>query len=113
MSIAICIATYKRPELLRELLIGLSRLIFFKEPAPQIQIIVVDNDPLRSAEPVCAAVPLPWPIKYFLEERRGITHVRTCQGRFERARHLESDGRHDDAVGSSLAGDLHRDAQAL
>jgi len=76
MSIAICIGTYKRPELLRELLIGLSRLIFFKESAPQIQIIVVDNDPLRSAEPVCAAVPLPWPIKYFLEERRGITHVR-------------------------------------
>jgi succinoglycan biosynthesis protein ExoM len=76
MRIAICIGTFKRSELLRELLVGLSQLTFRKEPAPQIEIIVVDNDAHRTAEPVCASVSLPWPLKYFVEERRGITHVR-------------------------------------
>jgi len=76
MRIAICIGTYKRPQLLQELLVGLARLTFSKEPAPEIQIIVVDNDPLRSAEPVCTSFSLPWSVRYFLEERRGITHVR-------------------------------------
>ncbi len=76
MRIAICIGTYKRPELLRELLLGISQLTFCREPTPQIEIIIVDNDPLRTAEPVCASVELSWPLKYFVEERRGITHVR-------------------------------------
>ena len=76
MRIAICIGTYKRPELLRELLVGISQLTFCREPTPQIEIIVVDNDPLRSAQPVCASVELSWPLKYFVEERRGITQVR-------------------------------------
>jgi succinoglycan biosynthesis protein ExoM len=76
MRIAICVGTYKRPELLRELLVGISQLTFCKEPTPQIEIIVVDNDPLRTAEPVCTSVALPWPVKYFVEPGRGITHVR-------------------------------------
>jgi succinoglycan biosynthesis protein ExoM len=76
MRVAICIGTYKRPELLRDLLLGISRQTFRKEPAPEIEIIVVDNDPLRTAEPVCASAKLLWPLKYFVEQRRGITHVR-------------------------------------
>lgn len=76
MQIAICIGTYKRSELLRELLAGISQLTFRKEPAPQIEIIVVDNDPFKTAEEVCTAVELRWPMKYITEERRGITHVR-------------------------------------
>ena len=76
MRIAICIGTYKRPELLRALLLGISHLIFCKEPPPQIEIIVVDNDHLRTAEPICASVTLSWPLRYFVEQRRGIAHVR-------------------------------------
>jgi succinoglycan biosynthesis protein ExoM len=74
--VAICIGTYKRPELLRELLFGISQLTFCKAPAPEIEIIVVDNDPLRTAEPICTSVELPWRLKYFVEQHRGITHVR-------------------------------------
>jgi succinoglycan biosynthesis protein ExoM len=76
MRIAICIGTYKRCELLGELLAGISRLTFSKEPAPQIEIVVVDNDPSKTAQNVCAAVELRWPVKYVAEERRGITFVR-------------------------------------
>jgi succinoglycan biosynthesis protein ExoM len=76
MRVAICIGTYKRPELLRELLLGISRQTFRKEPAPEIEIIVVDNDPLGTAEPFCSSAKLPWVLKYFVEQRRGITHVR-------------------------------------
>jgi succinoglycan biosynthesis protein ExoM len=76
MRVAICIGTYKRPELLRELLLGISQLTFCKAPAPEIEIIVVDNDPLRTAEPICASAKLPWLLKYFVEQCRGITHVR-------------------------------------
>jgi succinoglycan biosynthesis protein ExoM len=76
MRVAICIGTFKRPELLRELLTGISLLTFCREPAPQIEIIVVDNDPQRTAQPVCSFTQLHWPLKYFVEEGRGITHVR-------------------------------------
>ena len=43
MSIAICALTYKRPERLAQLLAGLRRLRF-TERAPEIRVIVVDND---------------------------------------------------------------------
>jgi len=76
MRIAICIGTYKRSGLLRELLAGISELAFRKKPAPQIEIIVVDNDPAKTAEEVCRAVELGWPLKYIVEERRGIAQVR-------------------------------------
>jgi succinoglycan biosynthesis protein ExoM len=76
MRIAICIGTYKRRELLRELLAGISQLKFRKEPVPQIEIVVVDNDPFKTGEEVCTATELQWPLKYFAEEHRGITHVR-------------------------------------
>jgi succinoglycan biosynthesis protein ExoM len=36
----------------------------------------VDNDELASAEKVCDSVTVPWPVKYVVEPRRGITHVR-------------------------------------
>jgi succinoglycan biosynthesis protein ExoM len=76
MRIAICIGTYKRRDLLRELLAGISQLTFRKEPVPQIEIVVVDNDPFKTGEEACAAVELRWPLKYIAEERRGIAHVR-------------------------------------
>jgi succinoglycan biosynthesis protein ExoM len=76
MRLAICIGTYKRSDLLCELLAGISHLTFRRMPAPRIEVIVVDNDPFKSAEEVCAAVELPCPVKYVAEPRRGITYVR-------------------------------------
>lgn len=74
--VAICIATFKRQELLRELLEGIGRLTFHKVETPQIRIVIVDNDESASAKEVCTAVNIPWPIQYVLEQRRGITHAR-------------------------------------
>lgn len=51
MQIDVCIATYKRPALLRGLL---SDLAAQQIPAgAELRIIVVDNDPAASARPVC------------------------------------------------------------
>jgi succinoglycan biosynthesis protein ExoM len=74
--VAVCVATYRRREMLAELLVGLSNLVFRKMPAPEITVIVVDNDPERSAEEVCATASLPWSLKYAPESRRGIAQAR-------------------------------------
>jgi glycosyltransferase involved in cell wall biosynthesis len=76
IRVAICIATFKRQELLRVLLSRIAQLKFRKIPTPQLQIVVVDNDELASAEKVCSGVAVPWPVKYVVEPRRGLTHVR-------------------------------------
>lgn len=76
MRVAICITTFRRPNLLQELLEGLSRLTFAKVPLPGVDIIVVDNDPLGSAREVCRAADLPFALKYVIEPRRGIAQAR-------------------------------------
>jgi succinoglycan biosynthesis protein ExoM len=76
IRVAICVATFRRPELLRELLDGIARLTFRKVHTPQIQIVVVDNDELATAEEVCRKVSVRWPVKYVVEPKRGITHAR-------------------------------------
>lgn len=76
IQLAICIATFRRQQLLRELLGGIAQLTFRKVHAPDIRIILVDNDEVGSAEEVCRTVCVPWPIKYVVEPRRGITHAR-------------------------------------
>lgn len=76
MRIAICIATFHRLELLRELLSGISRLTFRRNPVPEIRIIVVDNDPLGSAAGVCRSAELRFPVHYRVEPLRGIAHAR-------------------------------------
>jgi succinoglycan biosynthesis protein ExoM len=54
----------------------MARLSFQKVPAPTIRIIVVDNDSLASAESTVASVTVPWPVRYVVERRRGITYAR-------------------------------------
>jgi succinoglycan biosynthesis protein ExoM len=76
VRVAVCVATYRRREMLAELLVGLSNLVFRKSSAPEITVIVVDNDPEKSAEDVCAAASLPWPLTYAPESRRGIAQAR-------------------------------------
>jgi succinoglycan biosynthesis protein ExoM len=74
--VAVCIATFRRRELLGQLLAGLSELTFHKMPAPDIIIVVVDNDSLRTAEDTCRTAVLPCQIKYVEEPRRGIAQAR-------------------------------------
>jgi glycosyltransferase involved in cell wall biosynthesis len=74
--VAICIATFRRLEPLRELLVGVSHLTFRKVPAPEITVVVIDNEPSGSAEDICNEAMLPWPLKYVVESRRGIAQAR-------------------------------------
>ena len=74
--IAVCITTYKRRDLLRQLLVGVSAQRFHKIRIPEIVVVVVDNDASKSAEEICHEARLPWPLKYIVESRRGIAQAR-------------------------------------
>jgi succinoglycan biosynthesis protein ExoM len=78
MLVSICVATYQRPEGLRRLMEGLDRLVFTKQTPPDIEVIVVDNDPTCSAKAFCEQLKsqFKWSLKYFSEPQRGISYVR-------------------------------------
>ena len=76
MHVCICIATCKRPQLLEQLLIHLGHLTFHKQIAPEIRIVIVDNDAAGSAESTVKAATLPYPITYSVEPERGIAKAR-------------------------------------
>jgi succinoglycan biosynthesis protein ExoM len=77
IRVAVCICTFRRQKLLRELLRGLAKLTFRKVAVPRIEIIVVDTpDDSGSAQEICETASLPWPIKYVVEPRRGLTYAR-------------------------------------
>jgi glycosyltransferase involved in cell wall biosynthesis len=62
--------------MLRDLLAGIARLTFHKVQPPDIRIVVVDNDDFASAHEVCTTASLPWPLKYVVESKRGISYAR-------------------------------------
>ena len=78
-KVAVCVITYRRPEGLRRLLEGLNQLTFDRcGEAPALELIVVDND---SSGPACAFCEeirsnLNWPLRCFVEPRRGIPFAR-------------------------------------
>jgi succinoglycan biosynthesis protein ExoM len=78
MRVAVCVITYRRPEGLRRLMNGLNQLVLDKSALPDLEIVVVDNDPAGSAQAFCegAKLNLRWSIKYFVEPRRGIPYAR-------------------------------------
>ena len=78
MRIAVCVLTYRPPEGLRRLIDSLNELFFNKSPLPDLEIVVVHNDPPGSAQPFCEEVRpnLRWPIKCCVEPRRGIPYAR-------------------------------------
>ena len=78
MRVDVCIATYRRPRGLLRLLGGLQTQEFPEREAPEVRVVVVDNDPERSARAVCeeARVWLRFPLVYLTEKRRGIPQVR-------------------------------------
>jgi GT2 family glycosyltransferase len=68
MSFSVVIATRGRPELLRETLTSLGRC----DPEPE-EVVVVDGDPARTAEPVVAEA---LPRARYLPSAPGLTHQR-------------------------------------
>ena len=78
MRVSVCVISYRRPEELARLLAGMNQLTFERTPAPDLEILVVDNDPEQSAAAVCSAAraQLKWPLRYELEPRRGIPYAR-------------------------------------
>jgi succinoglycan biosynthesis protein ExoM len=77
IRVAVCICTFRRQKLLRELLRGLAKLTFRKVAVPQLEIIVVDTpDDSGSAQEICETACLPWPVKYVVEPKRGLTYAR-------------------------------------
>src|SRR5579863_4650720 len=76
VRVGVCIATFRRRDMLRQLLVSLSRLTFDRMPTPEILVVVVDNDTARTAADVCDSVSLPFRAKYVLEPHRGIAHAR-------------------------------------
>lgn len=76
MHVAICALTLHRPAGLRALLDALAALD--QPAAAELEVIIVDNDANRSAEPIVttAALAMPFPLRYVVEPRRGIAEGR-------------------------------------
>ena len=76
MICSICIATYKRPELLEKLLESLTKQILPEDV--KLEIIIVDNDPERSAEPVVQKSPIAMKgsFHYFVQPIKNISLTR-------------------------------------
>ena len=76
--VSVCISTFRRPEGLRRLLEGLGQLRFDRSEAPEVEVIVVDNEAQGRAAAVCREVTPrnPWPVEALEESRRGITYAR-------------------------------------
>ena len=79
VSVAVCVATYRRPEGLLRLLHALGDQEAIGG-AVDVAVVVVDNDPAGSARAICreAAAWLPLPLRYGVEKRRGIPQARNA-----------------------------------
>ena len=90
-GVAICVATHRRPHGLERLLRGLNALTLGSPDACSVTVVVVDNDPARSAQVTCDALrtTLRWPLLYVAEPRRGIPFARNAAVTSARALHAE------------------------
>jgi len=76
--VSICIATFKRPEGLKRLILGLNQLTFSTATPPDIEIVIVDNDAAGSARAFCEEIrdQIRWQLKYDVEPEPGVTYAR-------------------------------------
>jgi succinoglycan biosynthesis protein ExoM len=79
-SVVICVATHRRPLGLERLVKGLATLEFTKCAPRSVTVVVVDNDPGKSAEATCKALEgvSRFPLEYVSEPRRGIPFARNA-----------------------------------
>ena len=80
--VAICVATYRRPERLHALLGALDaqRLDALPGERPQLLVVVADNDAAQSARPVCEDAKrwMSLSLRYGVEPRKGIPFARNA-----------------------------------
>jgi succinoglycan biosynthesis protein ExoM len=78
ISVAVCIATFRRPQYLLSTLKSIAQQRFVKCRAPDLRVVVVDNDSEETAKPSVREMEkeLPWPMRYVVEPNRGISHAR-------------------------------------
>ncbi|MFQ3615819.1 MAG: glycosyltransferase family 2 protein [Cyanobacteriota bacterium] len=77
MRVTVCVITYQRPEGLKRLLEGLSKLEF-AQLQPKVHVVVVDNDQSGQALHFCnqLASDYPWGLTACIEPQRGISYAR-------------------------------------
>jgi len=78
--VTVCACTYRRPQGLRALLDGLARQRFRATRAPQLALVIADNEGSAEAERACAAFrsASPLALRYVREPRRGIPWARNA-----------------------------------
>lgn len=79
-NICICIPTYKRPEILRQLLQSIQQCSMDRDLIDNITIIIVDNDANKTAETVSSKIndqlTGPFELHYFSYPVKGLANVR-------------------------------------
>ena len=83
-EVSICIATHRRPHLLQRLLTSILEQV----DAPIYEVIIVDNDAARSAEPVAERFRQQLPLRYLVEPTRGLSRVRNRSVSASKAKYL-------------------------
>jgi succinoglycan biosynthesis protein ExoM len=107
-AISVCVCTFRRPQLLARLLAALAA----QTDAPRFEVVVVDNDAARSADPVlAAAAALPLALRAAVEARQSIALARNRGVALARAPWLAFVDDDEQPVPRWLA-DLHRAAVA-
>lgn len=78
VRIAVCIPTYRRPNLLAGALDSIAGQVLVRNPEAQVRVCVVDNDPEASARGLVKSKrqPIRWPLVYAVEPRRGVSQAR-------------------------------------
>lgn len=78
MKVSLCIITCHRPDGLKRLLTGIANQRFENISAPELEVIVVDNDIEQSARSIIQVVDrdFPYCLRYDVEEQRGIPFAR-------------------------------------
>ena len=77
MKIAICVATYRRPQGLLDLLASLDA-VRLPDDTSDIEIIVVDNSPEAGAIDLGREIRSRWPVRWVHEPRPGIPYARNA-----------------------------------
>ncbi|MEM9254116.1 MAG: glycosyltransferase [Pseudomonadota bacterium] len=77
-SLAVCICTYKRNQLLAQLLTALDEQAFVAVPTPDILVVVTDNSPDAGAREAVTQHGGRWTLSYVHEPRPGISHARNA-----------------------------------
>lgn len=80
MRVAICVATFCRPQGLARLLAAAAAVEAPVSPPFDLVVVIVDNSPHGEArgQITRAAMDFPWPLHYVSEPRRGITFARNA-----------------------------------